>query len=1572
MLAAPGGVTPAVPAQAGVAVPPAGPPAVVPATVGVTPGAAAGIPAPTPTAADPSPGGSTLPPAGGNPLSRFGFVSHTPLQRGTSAVSSVSAVAPGGTSLVAQTFGGAGHQIHRPSNALAAADPTHPAFTTVPGVGRATAANPTGITGAISPTVLLNSHSLTSPAAVVGGVSTIRPPTGGTNPADRRDVGGKAGPVSAPTGGRMAAMATAAVSAAPSGSAPDATAASPTPTSPPPTSPPAGSSPVSPPPTSPPVSPPPTSPPISPPPTSPPVSPPPTSPPTSPPVVPPPPTSPPVSPPPPTTGSGGSTVTRNDQSSGTFSFTLTESGSDANGAYTLKSTGTGTFSQSGDPTTAPAAGTITISTQLHRGTGGVTTSDPTTTATRSFTPSATGVLLGFDVDGYVAGAFGVAVASATSYSLDATGSDQFTDQDSETDTTSDTTTGDTNTDTVKDSDGGNDSYHLSVTGTGTARSYTYDANSADTYTLTEDDTDQVATTGESDSETFDETDTGSDTESDHESGTVAADGTTQVGSFNFTDGITDSLNETDAGTDQKTATGDTGTETYGETATGTGTETVSVSGSPASWTATVDATEDDTDTDTDQGTEDVTGTGGSGSSGTTDDANWKETDSGTLHDTLHVSATGSTAADGTDTVSVGNLNYSLTGTVGFDAADGDVLSGTQGADTSSETLTETGNGQDQVALQVTGADAGGYAVTDAETITDAFTDGDTGKDAWSDPYSSTDPTTGQTTTGSDAGNDGYNESDTGSETAVLNSGGSLDAAGNFTPGGYDADIQGSGSTTGSDTGQDTVTVSGETDADSVTDSSTASDNYHLHLTNPGTQASGSGDGTTGSGTGGGYGPNTGGSGGGTTGSGTAAPTQATLDVTATGTFGDTDDDTDTWAGGSSGGGGAGGSYGMNGGTGTGGAGSGGGTAQDNQTQTDSATITVGLTGTLGSTGSLTPAGSEVEIDGKNTFGNTDAVNTDTTAGGTEDKVSQTDGASGTNTYTVTAAANPDGSQQLSDKESTKDQLNVSAALQQVGGTGSATDFANLSGPLGVTVQQSGAVPAGGGPVTFAPATGSDSADLTESYQQTTVTYPAVAAWEYGLPTNADAVPATVVTTAVLSDPSLRATEADTEAAGVWAPGAVSYADAPTLTTTTVATFDGGSYAVLGQSPPVPGSPSGSHTVVTVQALSESDTGSGAGVTGADATTVSSRDDLTLTYATPAVTGSVTSHALTSTKNALTGQAGAGGAGTASGADAEVVHTERTVRLSFTSGGHTQGYTDQYTDDETKAGSLAPGGPPAETGATGGGGETTTTTSTTAGPAGTSVDTTTGQSDWLHGWADGGPTQQTRGSSVETITGNDPTTGAPLDQTYTQGESPYTVAAEPRDGFAALSDFGAAMGDKVSGGLTKRVRQALGYDDVVNYNSSAYAAGEIAGEVVSQGVQNLTPCRFVGLARAGVRAVHAAQAAGQVLDAGAAVQAGDYAGGLTNLAGATASLKTMLKSCFVAGTPLLTPDGAKPIEQFRVGDEVLSRDEYDPEADVRPRKVLQVFARVSPVLHLHAGGRIIAAVDGRPPRHPVIG
>ena len=55
-----------------------------------------------------------------------------------------------------------------------------------------------------------------------------------------------------------------------------------------------------------------------------------------------------------------------------------------------------------------------------------------------------------------------------------------------------------------------------------------------------------------------------------------------------------------------------------------------------------------------------------------------------------------------------------------------------------------------------------------------------------------------------------------------------------------------------------------------------------------------------------------------------------------------------------------------------------------------------------------------------------------------------------------------------------------------------------------------------------------------------------------------------------------------------------------------------------------------------------------------------------------------------------------------------------------------------------------------------------------------------------------------------------------------------------------------------------------------------------------------------------------------------------------------------QSCFVAGTPLLTPEGPRAIETLREGDLVLSRDEHDSTGPIEPRRVLRTFVRTAMV------------------------
>lgn len=77
------------------------------------------------------------------------------------------------------------------------------------------------------------------------------------------------------------------------------------------------------------------------------------------------------------------------------------------------------------------------------------------------------------------------------------------------------------------------------------------------------------------------------------------------------------------------------------------------------------------------------------------------------------------------------------------------------------------------------------------------------------------------------------------------------------------------------------------------------------------------------------------------------------------------------------------------------------------------------------------------------------------------------------------------------------------------------------------------------------------------------------------------------------------------------------------------------------------------------------------------------------------------------------------------------------------------------------------------------------------------------------------------------------------------------------------------------------------------------------------------------------------------------------------------LPVINKTCFVAGTPLLTPEGAKAIEDFKAGDYILSRPEDQPNGAVRTSVVEEVFELSASILQLRLGGRTIETTAEHP-------
>jgi RHS repeat-associated protein len=184
-----------------------------------------------------------------------------------------------------------------------------------------------------------------------------------------------------------------------------------------------------------------------------------------------------------------------------------------------------------------------------------------------------------------------------------------------------------------------------------------------------------------------------------------------------------------------------------------------------------------------------------------------------------------------------------------------------------------------------------------------------------------------------------------------------------------------------------------------------------------------------------------------------------------------------------------------------------------------------------------------------------------------------------------------------------------------------------------------------------------------------------------------------------------------------------------------------------------------------------------------------------------------------------------------------------------------------------------------------------------------------------------------------------------------------------------SNFFNGWADKLTGGLSKQFRDNFSFGGVplshsIDESSTAFQAGSVVGAGHSTILSFFTPCQ-AGSVSKGLRLINGLQGAGQLGSAGVNASQGNIGAAAWDLIGALGSLIGMSQSCFAAGTPILTPDGSRPIEELRPGDRVLSRHEDNPHGSVEIRAVESVFQQLSPVLVLNAGSQTIRTTREHP-------
>jgi Pretoxin HINT domain len=160
-----------------------------------------------------------------------------------------------------------------------------------------------------------------------------------------------------------------------------------------------------------------------------------------------------------------------------------------------------------------------------------------------------------------------------------------------------------------------------------------------------------------------------------------------------------------------------------------------------------------------------------------------------------------------------------------------------------------------------------------------------------------------------------------------------------------------------------------------------------------------------------------------------------------------------------------------------------------------------------------------------------------------------------------------------------------------------------------------------------------------------------------------------------------------------------------------------------------------------------------------------------------------------------------------------------------------------------------------------------------------------------------------------------------------------------------------------GGGVQLVTTATGLNSVGNAVVKK-VVGKATAEIIEEAAANSATRAGVGEAEGAVAKATATVEQAEAAEAGALAKPAD-------LEAANNRLKILQDMCFAAGTPLLTPEGSKYIEDFRVGDLILSRAEDDPEAPVMARRVLNLFQNYSPLLDLHVGGRVIRTTAEHP-------
>jgi RHS repeat-associated protein len=179
----------------------------------------------------------------------------------------------------------------------------------------------------------------------------------------------------------------------------------------------------------------------------------------------------------------------------------------------------------------------------------------------------------------------------------------------------------------------------------------------------------------------------------------------------------------------------------------------------------------------------------------------------------------------------------------------------------------------------------------------------------------------------------------------------------------------------------------------------------------------------------------------------------------------------------------------------------------------------------------------------------------------------------------------------------------------------------------------------------------------------------------------------------------------------------------------------------------------------------------------------------------------------------------------------------------------------------------------------------------------------------------------------------------------------------------IDAFAAGVANFLTGGLSTQMRaEWYGEFATNNHTGTVYFAGNAFALGVSMCAN---PCTMGAFAQGSFRILTSLQVGSGVINAYQAYQAGDNLGAAMSALTAVMASAQFFRTCFAAGTPILTPEGSKPIEEIRPGHWVLSAPEDGPEAAPEPRLVEETYQTSALVLRLEVGGRIIRTTAEHP-------